>query len=999
MDVSLRQGRGWVGRAVACLGLAVIGAGAALAQSAEDGFLTGITGGYAHTVVVDGNGKIMAGGEFTLESTTRRLARLHPDGRRDSSFNAGISATAGYVRSVLPVGSGYLVGGTFTGGSSADYLVQLTANGNNVSSLAVAVNGAVFKVAPRFTDNGYYIGGQFTWVNGATRHRVARLTSSLTSDGSFVTPTFSGTVHDIVEQADGKVIVAGSFLNITGNPGAGYAVFRLNANGSLDSTFRFDAVPAGLHHVGSVALLPDGKLLIGGNFTATVGDQQRRHVARLNSDGSVDLTFQPPTLNGPVGQLTVQPDGRVVIVGDFTGVGLGNRIARLHENGAHDGSLNTLVNPNDHVRGVAVQSDGGVLFAGHFTSITTGIPALRVARLPWTGSIERPFEDAGAINGDVNAVAVQADGHVLAGGAFTSVGGTPRTYLARFGSQGGALLGTFTPSFDGAVNAIVVQPDGRILVGGAFTVVNGVTRRRLVRLNSDGTLDTGFVPVNLPNGAVNALALDPLGNIYVGGSFTGVTAQNRSRLIRLLANGSVDADFADPGINDEVLAVAMAADDYRVYIAGRFTEVAELQQRGIARIWPNGALNTSFNGRLYDADAVGYALAVVPDGSGVIVGGSFESVQRRSGGTIHARRNLARFNDDGSIDTDYLDNNTIRRPNGAVRSLLLTHDGRLYLGGAFSQIGNSDRLRLARLQASGTLDSSFNVPVQPVAGVLPTWLNTMALQGDGRLLVAGRFDRLDGVLRSQLGRIGNSDRVPVEEITRTPTSHIAQWRRNRASAPLASPPQLFISTTCCSAGDFSPLPGAMTWNSALGGNWRYTGFPTQYGVYYLQVRGYLAGDSKGYYRSPIYRFDGGQPPANQADLEVIKIVTPEEAAPGDQVQFTVQVRNVGPDPAPVTVVRDELPSGYTYISHSVDQGSYDANVGEWQVGTLNHAAGANTRTLTMTVTVNPSGDYLNVARVQSQLPDPDESNNQDSAAVIVIEEGDDTIFANGFETP
>lgn len=982
---------------IAVLALALTGATTAQAQSANDGFSApAISAGSIHDVVVDGNGKIIVGGNFTFASTTRRIARLHPDGWGDGGFVSGITATAGVARSILPIGSGYLVGGTFTGGSSPNYLAQLASDGSNVAGFGVGVNGAVYKVAPRVAGNGYFIGGEFGTVNGATRNRVARLTSALTSDTSFNPPAFYGTVHDVLEQGDGKVYVSGAFFGITGNAGAGYAVFRLNSNGSLDSSFTFDAVPQGIEHVLAMALQPDGKLLIAGNFTATVGSEQRRRIARLNTDGSVDLSFQGPTLNDGVLDMAVQPDGRIVIAGPFTGVGLGNDIARLHADGSVDTTFSPLLDPDNLVRSVAVQADGGVLFAGDFVTIS-GQPLARVARIPKTGGLDRSLMPGGTTIGDVNAIAVQANGDVLAGGSFTNIGGDARTYLARFVGTTGVLSTGFTPSLNGVVNAVLVQTDGKFLVGGAFTLVNGTTRRRIARFNVDGTLDTSFVPANIPDGSVLAIEVDPLGRIYAGGSFQSVGGQSRRHLVRLLSTGAIDADFSDPGINDTVRAVAMAADRYRVYVGGSFTQVDGFQRNALARLWPNGGMNTSFHSDMCDPGDVVMALAV-PSAGGVVAGGDFECVHSPNDGSWYSY-NLHRFEEDGGIDVAFL--SALPASNGSVHSVQLLRDGRMHIGGTFTEFDNDlgpiVRQRLARILSSGELDLSFNVAAS-LAGLQPAWINAQAVQGDGRLLVAGHFENLGGSARSNIGRIGNREGVTQEVVSMLPSGSV-QWHRAGAGPTLLAPPQLLMSTSCCSTASFAPLPGEMTWSSALGGSWRYNAFPTVFGTYYLRTRARIGdGNGSGLYESPIVRFDGGPAPTATADLAVSKAVTPLAAEAGAPVTFTVQVTNLGPDAAAMTTVQDLLPSGYTYVSHTATQGSYVPVTGVWTVGSLASSSAASSRVLIVVATVNAAGNHVNLASASSAAFDPDLNNSIDFAEVAVLE-GNDTIFANGFDSP
>jgi len=161
----------------------------------------------------------------------------------------------------------------------------------------------------------------------------------LNADGSLDTTFNIGTgfgsqVESLKLQADGKVIAAGGFT--TYNSTARNRIARLNADGSLDTTFNI-GTGANLT-INTIAIQPDGKVLIGGFFT-TYNSTARNRIARLNADGSLDTTFNIGTgANGSVFDVSIQTDGKVLIAGSFTtynGVSA-NRIARLNANGSLD---------------------------------------------------------------------------------------------------------------------------------------------------------------------------------------------------------------------------------------------------------------------------------------------------------------------------------------------------------------------------------------------------------------------------------------------------------------------------------------------------------------------------------------------------------------------------------------------------------------------------------------------------------------------------------------
>jgi uncharacterized delta-60 repeat protein len=197
-----------------------------------------------------------------------------------------------------------------------------------------------------------------------------------------------------------------------------------------------------------------------------------------------------------------------------------------------------------------------------------------LARLNLDGAVDASFElDPG---GRILTSVTQADGRIVIGGTFTSVGGATHNYLARLNADG-TVDSTYNPSFDGRVYTLAYEPaSGKVIVGGAFTAIGGETRNHIARLNPSGTIDSEFYP-NI-DGQVGAIVLQPDGRILVGGTFTNVTpvaataSTNRSNALRLNANGTLDTTF-DPSLNSSVSAIALQPDG-KVLLGGLFSAVA-----------------------------------------------------------------------------------------------------------------------------------------------------------------------------------------------------------------------------------------------------------------------------------------------------------------------------------------------------------------------------------------------------------------------------------------
>ncbi|WP_447645907.1 hypothetical protein [Nocardioides zeae] len=343
-------------------------------------------------------------------------------------------------------------------------------------------------------------------------------------DTRFPDPRLSGAVRSALPARDGKLIVSGDFTAV-GSPAVTRSrLARLNAGGSLDSSFADPGVGNFAYFAREQA---DGKVVVGGAFTtAGVPAVARGRVARFNSDGTLDTSFADPQVNGVVNVVLLQPDGKVLAGGNFTWLG----------------------------------ASGAATARG------------RLCRLNADGTLDTTFADPN-ISSAVNSLELQADGKVLVGGAFTGAGAvrSRRNRLARFNVDGTLDTSFVGPGLSNSVHVTVTQPDGKILVGGEFTSVDGSARNRLCRLNVDGTLDTTFADPGL-NALVYGILVQPDGRIVVTGGFTAAGGATRRRLCRLNADGTLDTTFADPALSNVGLWLTAAPDD-TVLVAGGFTTV------------------------------------------------------------------------------------------------------------------------------------------------------------------------------------------------------------------------------------------------------------------------------------------------------------------------------------------------------------------------------------------------------------------------------------------
>ena len=239
-------------------------------------------------------------------------------------------------------------------------------------------------------------------------------------------------------QADGKILACGGFTTLSPNGGVAIArtnLARLNTDGTLDTVF----VPNPYNAVLSIAVQPDGEILVGGDFIAFGDGQFRYHIARLYATTGLEDLFDPGA-NDDVQSIAVQMDGKILAGGSFSGIGgeTRNFIARLDPTTGVADSFNP--NANSNVLSIVVQADGKILAGGDFSGANSigGQTRNFLARLNAITGLADSFDPTNA-NNEVAAIALQADGKILTGGSFTSIGGQPRGGFARLNNDTPAL--------------------------------------------------------------------------------------------------------------------------------------------------------------------------------------------------------------------------------------------------------------------------------------------------------------------------------------------------------------------------------------------------------------------------------------------------------------------------------------------------------------------------------------------------------------------------------
>ena len=730
-------------------------------------------------VVDQPDGKIVVGG--ANGDGNFALARYNSGGSLDTSFSGDGKVTTSFLSSQTPYSRGATDIALQTDG-------KIIAVGYSLGGFALARYNSDGSLDPTFSEDGKqttFLGSGFGLsgvalqpdgkivavgvAGGSDNFTVVRyqtdgsLDTSFSGDGMQIVGfggMFSGSVAQLALQPDGKIVAVGS----SGETGYDFAVARLNADGSLDTSFSGDGKEttdfgSGGELAYDVALQPDSKIVVSGvsNFDFAL--------ARYNSDGSLDTSFSGdgkvttsfPSFYGAA-NMDLQPDGKIVVAGYGPGTfGSSFGAVRYNSDGLLDASFSgdgkQTIDLSDTfheaAQAIVVQPSDKLVIVGYVGN------DFGLTRLNADGSLDASLSGDGKqttdLAGGIDAafdVAIQSDGKIVTSGT-SSWGTIPAFSLARYNADGSldtsfSADGMVSNEFDsGTAAAVAIQSDGKIVAAGD----NQNGDFKLARYNADGSFDAGFAgggstTTNFEDSAYgHDLALQANGRIIVAGESGFDFA-----LARYNADGSLDTTFSGDGLQTTDIAgsdvgYGMALQgDGKIVVVGRagFEDGV-----GVARYNPDGSLDTSFSvdgiqtidfgGAASEATAV----SVQPDGKIVVVGnaGNFDF-------------GLARLNPDGSLDTTFSGDgkqttnfSELGTTGGQATDVTLQSDGRIVVVGtsdveAFATGGS---FAIARYNPDGSLDTSFAGDGRQSTefGDKGAIARGVALQGDGAIVLAG----------------------------------------------------------------------------------------------------------------------------------------------------------------------------------------------------------------------------------------------------------------------
>jgi hypothetical protein len=673
--------------------------------------------------------KLIVGGEFTMARNVpvSNIAAFDPVSGEWSSIGPG-SGLNGPVEALAVLPSGELVvGGRFTraGFTNVDRIVSWS--GSNWSPLGSGISGSLpppFGAPPvvyalTVMPNGDLVaGGLFTTAGGVSASNIARW------NGFEWSALGSGTLRDVYALAvlqNGDLVAGGRFDGAGGFAASCIARWNGLAWSNMASEIQGTSPPA----VHALAVLPDGSLVAGGSFTGIDGTMARNIAVWGGAPGLSYWRSMRGGTNGPVNALAALPGGGVVLAGPFTKVDINNTDLSARNIARWDGSAYSTFGAsgpdsfNPFLYALAVLPNGHVVAGGIFTS-AGGVSARNIASV--NGSTWSALPSSDSMNAPVRCIARVSNGDLVAGGEFTSAGGVPANRIARWNGSSWQPMGS---GMNGPVNAVAQLTNGFIIAGGSFTIAGGVPVSNIALWNGVDWVAMG----SGVNGEVKALAVTPGGALVVGGSFTSAGGVGASSIARWnggvwSALGSGVGGAVTPSV--DALAVLPGGD---VVAAGFFTTAGGGSARNIARwngtVWSN--LGSGLTGQF--GLAFVYALAVLSNGD-LLAGGDFDF----AGGA--SANNIARWNGSAwSALGSGLNNN--------VRALTVRSNGYVVAGGDFTSAGGVSANRIAQWDGAAWSNMGSGMDIAVYA---------LAAPPSGDLVAGGWFNSVSGVSAKNIAR-------------------------------------------------------------------------------------------------------------------------------------------------------------------------------------------------------------------------------------------------------
>jgi hypothetical protein len=695
------------------------------------------------------------------------------------------------------------VGGTFdTVGPAVGGAGNLVLSGATAGTAAAGaqVTGGVVKSIVSDLLGGYFIGGDFTKVQGVPCASFAHIASTGVLDASYCAVGIVGDVH-VVSVATGSYgglldgtfaqafrVVVGGLFTAGGHQNLVYidpTTKALSFDTAGDPNGAVNAVANGAATLNaSFAVSQSGRIYIGGDFTK-LGSTTANHVARDNWGGTAaaptityDSTFTPSVCTGaPVAGLC--PTASVKALG-LTAGSATTTVPALLVGGSFDGAFKAVDAPTPRANAAAfsVAAPGTVLGwnpnpNGVVNALGTGVAP--TASVPGPIFLGGSFTHVGAVSPGGLDVQNFAEFGITGPGGASATAGT---------QMNGAPSTAWVPTFDGPVTSIsgTATASGVIAVGGSFTTAQGQTRHRLALYANQASAGTAVATLSTVTGHagnnVLALARDSAGRLLAGGSFKVLGGAVRKNAAEVGTTTGVSAWVA----NTDGPVTAIAANTANVYLAGGFTKVngttrsklaAVLQSDGSLTAWSPSFTGSGVN-------------ALAATDTAVYAGGDFTTI----GGA--ARSSLAALDPATGSATSW--NSGGVTGSGHTVSTIVVIGNLVYVGGSFTGTGGQSRANAAAIDSLGAANGWNPAPDGAVKAI--------AINADDltAVFIGGRFDHVGGSVRTNLAKVDVA------------TGVLSTWVANTGGGGGGGSVNglTFYSGNLIAAGDFATLGGIAT---------------------------------------------------------------------------------------------------------------------------------------------------------------------------------------------
>ncbi|MCC6702442.1 MAG: T9SS type A sorting domain-containing protein [Fluviicola sp.] len=511
------------------------------------------------------------------------------------------------------------------------------------------------------------IGGYFTSYNGEHTTSLVKLNSDGSRDISFNVSIIgdgnsNSNVTDIIPLQNGNILVSGFFRNVNNTPISG--IVMLDSTGMIVSNFNVEGVNSTTSSswIANLHLQENGKILLYGSFNEFNSNPCNRLI-RLNTNGTLDSTFNSNITNAFIYKCISQIDGKIILAGNFDGNSSPNsfKLFRLLETGEIDTTFveNDLGN-NAFIFDIKTQTTGKLIVAGKFSNymgVTTG----GIIRLNEDGTIDNSFTlNTSNFTKNIKKIELLSDDSFYAVGDFNNFSNQAQQCIVKLSADG--LLDPylnidydFNPEVNNVsaiVNDIVVLPNGNLICVGLFNLYKGVAVKNMISLFPNGDLNVEFLPYTGSNGFVNCIKTDALNRIIVGGEFTMYNNVRTGALFRLNENGTLDTTFQiGIGPNGYIKSIQIQYDG-KIVVAGNFSNFNGINRNGIVRLLENGSIDLNYNpGDIFlTNNNVPIVNSIVLQGDGKIIAGGNFGYALLNG---YPAFNLIRFETDGSRDYSF----------------------------------------------------------------------------------------------------------------------------------------------------------------------------------------------------------------------------------------------------------------------------------------------------------------------------------------------------------